>query len=202
MRESPGTSAFGSEADLSLCGAQGGRSARSRQCAHAIPYIDGPKFNERNHRVRDCCRWFHGAGVLRLNGRTDLSILSSSSVPSPCFFYAFSAAFGSVLPTLVASFGAVTDIWLVSSICLVPILVANMVATVVASRRILTAEERPQLSGWMWSLVIVGNSVFALWLAGSTLGLIPGETTGAFFAALIWQLVLSTILFARLLIIR
>ena len=117
-------------------------------------------------------------------------------------FYAFSAAFGSILPTLVEGFGGVTDIWLVSSICLVPILVANMVATVVASRRILTAEERPQLSGWMWSLVMVGNSAFALWLAGSTLGLIPGETTGAFFAALIWQLVLSTILFARLLIIR
>ncbi len=117
-------------------------------------------------------------------------------------FYAFSAAFGSLLPTLVESFGAVTDIWSISSICLIPILVANVVATLVASRQILTAEERPQLRGWMWSLVMLGNSVFALWLAGSALGLIPGETAGAFFAALIWQLALSTILFARLLIIR
>ena len=117
-------------------------------------------------------------------------------------FYAFSAAFGSVLPTLVDSFGVADDIWLASSICLVPILLANMLATWVASRRILTAEERPQLKGWMWSLVMVGNSVFALWLAANALGLVPGQIAGSFFAALIWQLVLSTILFTRLLIIR
>lgn len=117
-------------------------------------------------------------------------------------FYAFSAAFGSVLPTLVDSFGAADDIWWVSSICLVPILLANMLATVVASRRILTVEERPQLRGWMWLLVMVGNSVFALWLVGNAAGLIPGHVTGAFFSALVWQLVLSTILFTRLLVIR
>ncbi len=117
-------------------------------------------------------------------------------------FYAFSAAFGSVLPTLVDSFGVADDIWFASGICLAAILLANMLATVVASRRILTAEERPQLKGWMWSLVMVGNSVFALWLGGNAVELIPGQITGAYFAALVWQLVLSTILFTRLLVIR
>ena len=117
-------------------------------------------------------------------------------------FYAFSAAFGSILPILVESFGLADDVWRASSLCLVPILLANMLATVVASRRILSAEERPQLSGWMWALVMVGNSVFALWLAANAVGLVPGRIAGAFFSALVWQLVLSTILFARLLIIR
>jgi hypothetical protein len=117
-------------------------------------------------------------------------------------FYSFSAAFGSVLPILVDSFGVAGDIWRVSSIFLVLVLLANMLATVVASRRILTAEERPQLRGWMWSLVMVGNSLFALWLAGTAMRLIPGQITGAFFGALVWQLVLSAILFSRLLIVR
>jgi hypothetical protein len=117
-------------------------------------------------------------------------------------FYAFSAAFGSVLPTIVDSFRLADDIWFAASICLIPILLANMLATVVASRRILTNEERPQLKGWMWSLVMVGNSIFALWLAGNALGLMPGQITGAFFSALLWQLVLSAILFTRLLVIR
>jgi hypothetical protein len=117
-------------------------------------------------------------------------------------FYSFSAAFGSVLPILEDSFGVAGDIWRVSSIFLVLVLLANMLATVVASRRILTAEERPQLRGWMWSLVMVGNSLFALWLAGTAMRLIPGQITGAFFGALVWQLVLSAILFSRLLIVR
>ena len=117
-------------------------------------------------------------------------------------FYAFSAAFGSVLPTLVDSFRLADDIWYASSVCLIPILLANMLATVVASNRILTEEERPQLKGWMWSLVMVGNSIFAIWLAGNALGVIPGQITGAFFSALVWQLVLSAILFTRLLVIR
>ncbi len=117
-------------------------------------------------------------------------------------FYAFTAAFGSLLPTLIQSFGTAGDVWLVSSLCLVPILIANMAATLIASRVILTPDQRQQLKGWMWSLVMVGNSIFAIWLVGAVTGFVPGEVTGAFFAALIWQLVLSTILFVRMLATR
>ena len=61
-------------------------------------------------------------------------------------------------------------------------------------------EERKQLKVWMWSLVLGGNSVFSLVLLASLIGIVTLPITGAFFAALIWQLVLSAVLFGRLIL--
>jgi hypothetical protein len=115
-------------------------------------------------------------------------------------FYAFSAAFGSLLPTLIQSFVVSVDVWRQSSIVLVGILLANMAATVLSSRTLLTAEQRKNLQGWMWLLVMLGNSFFAVWLVASLSGLIPIPITAAFFTALIWQLVLSSVLFIRIIV--
>lgn len=59
-------------------------------------------------------------------------------------FYAFTAAFGSLLPTLWLSFG-VEAIWHYSSYILVVLLLANMAATFVSSRILLTSQERAPL---------------------------------------------------------
>ena len=114
-------------------------------------------------------------------------------------FFTFTAAFGSLLPTLVQSVG-VFEIWRYSSYVLVGLLVANMAATVLSSRILLSPEERKQLKVWMWSLVLGGNSAFSLVLLASLIGIVTLPITGAFFAALIWQLILSSVLFARLIL--
>lgn len=114
-------------------------------------------------------------------------------------FYAFSAAFGSLLPILFTSFNF-SDIWRASSYVLSVILFANMAATILCSRIILSPEQRAELSGYMWALVLIGNSLFALWLIGILSGLIEGVIAGAFVSSLIWQLVLCSILFTRLLL--
>jgi len=115
-------------------------------------------------------------------------------------FYAFSAAFGSLTPTLIQSFITSIEVWERSSAILIVILMANMAATVISSRVLLTAEQRRQLKGWMWLLVMLGNSVFAIWLVASLLGILPIPITAAFITALTWQLVLSTILFIRIVV--
>jgi hypothetical protein len=114
-------------------------------------------------------------------------------------FYTFTAAFGSLLPTLAQSVGIV-EIWRYSGYVLVVLLVANMVATVISSWILLSPGERKQLKVWMWSLVLGGNSVFSLVLLASLIGIFALPITGAFFSALIWQLVLSTVLFARMIL--
>ena len=112
-------------------------------------------------------------------------------------FYAFTAAFGSLLPTFFTSL-EVQSVWAFSAAFLIVLLVANMAATFIGARVLLTADQRPQLAGWMWSLVIGGNSIFSILLLGSLLSFVPLPVTGTFFGALIWQLVLSTILFTRI----
>jgi len=114
-------------------------------------------------------------------------------------FYAFTAAFGSLLPTLWLSLG-VDAIWQYSSYVLVVLLVANMAATFVSSRVLLTSEERGHLATWMWLLVMVGNTLFVIILVAALTGLFGIAVEGAFIGALIWQLVLSSILFTRLIL--
>ena len=114
-------------------------------------------------------------------------------------FYAFTAAFGSLIPTMVQSFG-VLDLWRISSWLLVPLLIGNILATILCARLLLTVEERDQTKTWMWLLVIVGNLFFSTILVLTLLGFIGIPIEGAFFSGLIWQLVLSSIMFTRLII--
>ena len=113
-------------------------------------------------------------------------------------FYAFTAAFGSLLPTLGQSLGA--DPWRFAAFWLIFFLLGNMVATFIATRVLLSVEDRQQLAGWMWALVLGGNSVFAILLVSALVASFPVTETGAFFASLIWQLILSTILFTRIIL--
>ena len=113
-------------------------------------------------------------------------------------FYAFTAAFGSLLPTL----GQSLDLqpWSFAAYWLVLLLFSNMAATVIASRILLTTEERDQLAKWMWALVIGGNSAFSGLLVWCLIFAYPIPVTGAFFSSLVWQLILSTILFTRIIL--
>ena len=114
-------------------------------------------------------------------------------------FYAFTAAFGSLLPTFWLSFG-VEAIWHYSGYALVVLLLANMAATFVSSRVLLTTQEREHLATWMWLLVMVGNLLFAIILVAAIAGFFSIAVEGAFIGSLIWQLVLSSILFTRLIL--
>jgi len=73
-----------------------------------------------------------------------------------------------------------------------------MVGTIVSALVLLSVEQRPHLMGWMWVHVIGGNTTFSALLIGSILGMFPFPITGPFFGALVWQLILSTILFTTI----
>ena len=104
----------------------------------------------------------------------------------------FAAAFGSLLPILALSFG-ISKIWAFSSYGLSCILVATTIGTYLSTRLLLNEEERKKLRGYMYILILWVNVLLALLLV-----LIP--VAGSFFAALIWQLIVSAILFTRLIL--
>lgn len=104
----------------------------------------------------------------------------------------FAAAFGSLLP-IAAEAILITDIWLFSSFALVPILLMTLTVEATSSRFLLSSEERKQLKGYMYLLVYGGNLIFMLLLA-------IAPSAGTFFIALIWQLVVSTIFYVRLIL--
>jgi hypothetical protein len=114
-------------------------------------------------------------------------------------FFTFTAAFGSLLPTLAQSM-QIAQIWNFSSYVLAVLLVSNMIASLLSAQILLSPEERRELKAWMWSLVLIGNSLFAIFLLVTLAGLVAIPVAGAFFAALIWQLVLSAVLFTRLIL--
>ncbi len=134
-----------------------------------------------------------------------IAIGASDGVPNPLvkfrtltmLFYAFTAAFGSVLPTIGQASGA-EDPWRFAAFALIGLLVGNVIATVWSSRTLLSVAQRGQLARWMWMLVVIGNGAFAALLGLVLLGALTLPIAGAVFCALVWQLVLSTILFTRL----
>ena len=104
----------------------------------------------------------------------------------------FAAAFGSLLPTLALSFG-ISNIWIFSSYGFSLILLATVITLYLSTRLLLNHEERKKLRGYMYVLLIWINILLVV-----LLGLIP--TAGLFFIALIWQLIVSAILFTRLIL--
>jgi len=72
-------------------------------------------------------------------------------------------------------------------------LVATTIGTYLSTRLLLNEEERKKLRGYMYILILWVNVLLALLLV-----LIP--VAGSFFAALIWQLIVSAILFTRLIL--
>jgi hypothetical protein len=109
---------------------------------------------------------------------------------------AFGAAFGSLIPLILAAFGfAGDDLWRLSSIFLaIIIMLTSMVVPVFSASR-LEASVRKQLSLWVWVLFLGGNGVLSVWLLVSA---ILAPSPGVFVIALIWQLVMASILFVRL----
>jgi hypothetical protein len=134
-----------------------------------------------------------------------IAIGASDGVPNPLvkfrtltmLVYAFTAAFGSVLPTIGQASGA-EDPWRFAAVALIGLLVGNVIATVWSSRTLLSVTQRGQLARWMWMLVVIGNGAFAALLVLVLLGALTLPIAGAVFCALVWQLILSTILFTRL----
>ena len=104
----------------------------------------------------------------------------------------FAAAFGSLIPTLALSFG-IANIWKFSSYVLSFILLVTVIATYLSTRLLLNHEERKRLRGYMYVLILWVN-IFLVVL----LSLMP--TAGHFFIALTWQLIVSAILFTRLIL--
>jgi hypothetical protein len=111
--------------------------------------------------------------------------------------YAFSAAFGSLLPILAAGFAvSEAQIWWYSGLGLLLLLVGNVAATAIFTL-MLSTEDIRELKKWMWGLAVGGNSVLIAWL-GFSLVQAPQWIQGAFISGLIWQLLLASILFTRL----
>jgi len=136
-----------------------------------------------------------------------LALGARDGTPNPVVRYrivvmllcSFAAAFGSLLPVLAASL-EMTDIWAFSSYFLVVLLIGTMLGVIVGSRVLLNVEERKQLKTWMWTMILAGNSVCAIFLLATLTGVITLPVVGVFFGALIWQLVLSAVLFTRLIL--
>jgi hypothetical protein len=104
----------------------------------------------------------------------------------------FAAAFGSLIPTLALSFG-ISNIWVFSSYVLSFILLVTIVALYLSTRLLLNYDERKELRGYMYVLIMWINILLVV-----LLGLIP--TAGLFLIALFWQLIVSAILFTRLIL--
>ncbi len=136
--------------------------------------------------------------VLAIGAREDSTYPLVKFRTVTMLFFAFTAAFGSLLPTLGQSFGM--QPWSFAAFWLIFLLVGNMAATVVAAQVLLSIDERKQLAAWMWALVMGGNSTFSTLLICSLIFSISITETGAYFASLVWQLILSTILFIRIIL--
>jgi len=104
----------------------------------------------------------------------------------------FAAAFGSLIPALALSFG-ISSIWVFSSYVLSFILLVTVIATYLSTRLLLNNEERKKLRGYMYVLILWVNILLVFLLA-----LMP--TSGHFYIALVWQLIVSALLFTRLIL--
>ena len=95
-------------------------------------------------------------------------------------------------PALALSFG-IPNIWTFSSYGLICILLVAVIVVYLSTRLLLNEEERKKLAWYMY-ILIYGVNVFLVFL----LALMP--TAGHFFIALVWQLIVSAILFTRLIL--
>ena len=106
--------------------------------------------------------------------------------------FSFAAAFGSLLPAVALSFGT-QNIWTFSSYGLISILLIAVILVHLSARFLLNEEERKKLAWYMYILIYWVNGFLVLLLA-----LMP--IAGLFFIALVWQLIVSAILFTRLIL--
>ena len=106
--------------------------------------------------------------------------------------FSFAAAFGSLLPALALSF-EIPNIWTFSSYGLICILLVAVIVVYLSARLLLNEEERKKLAWYMYILIYWVNAFLVFLLA-----LMP--TAGHFFIALVWQLIVSAILFTRLIL--
>ena len=104
----------------------------------------------------------------------------------------FSAGFGSLLPTLALSL-EVEDIWSFSSYALFFLLIGTMMGAYLSTTLLLNKEQRQKLRGYMYVLIFGVNTVLVILLVS-----IPAAST--FLIAIVWQLIVSAILFTRLIL--
>jgi hypothetical protein len=112
-------------------------------------------------------------------------------------FYAIIAAFGSLAPIgLVLAGMEDVQLWFWTSTFTSLLLAGALMATLVGMRW-LTRAERAKLSPLMW-IAVVGGDIGLI--VGLCLTSVFGATALLPFVALVWQLILSSILFLRLLV--
>ena len=112
--------------------------------------------------------------------------------------WALAPTFAATFPILAQSLGAEDrEIWRFSSAAFAAL--AGLVVLVpFRLRRALDDAERAQLSPFVWSLAVSGNSVLALLLAANAIG---PASPAPIVVGLLWHLAVATLLFARLLLI-
>mgnify|MGYP003328265253 FL=1 len=106
--------------------------------------------------------------------------------------FSFSAGFGSLLPTLALAL-EVDDIWKFSSYALFCLLIGTIAGVYLTTRLLLNKEQRQQLRAYNYVLIFGVNTALVILLVS-----IPVAST--FLIALVWQLILSAILFTRLIL--
>jgi hypothetical protein len=109
--------------------------------------------------------------------------------------YSLGAAFGSLLPLAVESFGVSgDDVWRISGILLAVILGAAIFGSFWGTRK-LGEEDRVHLSAIVGTLTAGGNGFFIVWLLVNSLTI---ASPSPLIVALLWQLGLSSLQFVRL----
>ncbi|MBW2726438.1 MAG: hypothetical protein JRE71_18820 [Deltaproteobacteria bacterium] len=109
------------------------------------------------------------------------------------------AAFGSVLPPLVANFGIDgASVWAWSS-GIFSLMVLALTAVPLLGARRLSSEDSAALSKVMWAIALVGNPLIAISQLVNLAGLFGPPAPGALFAGILWLLVFACMLFGRML---
>ena len=109
------------------------------------------------------------------------------------------AAFGSVVPPLLTSFGATSATIWASSSAFLACVCAVLVLIPVLGVRHLSPAERAQSSPYVWAVALVGNPVVGGWLVLNCTGVLGVANAGPAYSGVVWLLLYATIMFVRML---
>jgi hypothetical protein len=116
--------------------------------------------------------------------------------------WALSAAFASTFPLVAESLSASSSqVWQWSSAAFSVVLLIGVLVRFQTARRLAEAE-RAGLSSMVWALTVGGNMVLILWQIVNAFGWIGPPSPAPILIGLIWLIVVSALIFVRLLTIR
>jgi hypothetical protein len=121
-----------------------------------------------------------------------VQLLSSALIP----------AFLGLLPVVLAGFDIRgEEAWRIASAVLMVVLVANTGLAVVFARRV-SAEARASLSPTVWRVALGSSAFFVVWNGLNLAGWPRPSSFGPVAAAMAWLLVMASVMFFRLLLVR